>query len=158
MVLKKLTHLEIAVNQDRSQDPMSHTPRSRRDSGYRARTTLDDKGSAEQTMALPGGGVKMVKFHPIFDPGGHFRFKLLSNCKLKLVTQTVKYCNLLLSKFNRDKQFKALKGPCRFYKDLRGPILGSRGPERGPSKLKWAKNAWFSFLGVGPLAQGLFHG
>ena len=35
VVLKKLTYLEIGVNWDRSRDSMSHSPRSRRDCGYR---------------------------------------------------------------------------------------------------------------------------
>ena len=56
VVLKKLTYLEIRVNQDGSRYPMSHSPRGRRDCGYRGRATLDDKGTAEQTVTLLGGG------------------------------------------------------------------------------------------------------
>ena len=90
--------------------------------------------------------MKGVKFHPCLILGAHFQFKLLSTVTF--------YCQNLM-KINN---LHALKGPCRFYKGLTGAHLrlkrAQSRPERGPSKLKWAKNACFSFLGAGHLHQG----
>ena len=52
---------------------------------------------------------------PLFDPGGPFAI------------QTIRYCNLSLSKFNEKKQFTCLGGSMTGL-HLQGPILSLRGP------------------------------
>ena len=66
--IEKLAYLEIGVNQDTSRDPMSHSPRSRRDCGHRGKTTLEDEGSVQQTVALPGRRGWNVTPSPILGP------------------------------------------------------------------------------------------
>ena len=107
--------------------------------------TLEDTGSAKQ-WRCQREGMKGMKFNPLSDPGGPF------------LIQTIKYCNISLSKFNENKQFRSTEGPMSVLKGPQGahPRLkrAQSGLERGPSKLKRAKNIWFSFLGGGPLDQG----
>ena len=74
---------------------------------------LADKGSAEQTVVLPGGMNGIPP--PIL--GARFRLELLSSA-------TFHFQNLM--KINN---LQGLKGQCRFYKGIREVRhIGSRGP------------------------------
>ena len=120
VVLKKLklTYLEIEVNQYGSRELMSHLPRSRRECGYRGRKTLEDKGSAEQTVALLRRGGERGEISLLSDTGGPFWIR------------TIKYRNLSLSKFNEDKQFTCFEGPM--------PVL--QGPQGAHPRLHTGSN------------------
>ena len=74
-----------------------------------------------------------------------FLFELLSTASF--------HCQNLM-KIN---SLHALKGPCRFYKGLRGPIPGSREPNlgsRGPLKTKVGGKLMVFISGRGPTPPG----